>query len=106
MRILWWVGLALVAVVLILFAISNRETVSLGFWLLPGGTIDLPLYLLVLGTLLVGFVVGELVGWSGNWRWRSEARRSRTRIAALERELAAERARPVVAAASTELMKP
>jgi lipopolysaccharide assembly protein A len=92
MKYLWWVVLALVAVVLILFAVSNRETVSLSLWLLPGAAIELPLYLLVLGTLLVGFVVGELTGWIGGWRWRREARRSRDRIAMLEREIEAGRA--------------
>jgi uncharacterized integral membrane protein len=95
MRILWWIVLALAAVVLILFAVSNRETVSVGFWLLPGAVIELPLYLLILGTLVFGFVIGEFVAWVGGWRWRREARRSRDRIAVLERELEAERAQGV-----------
>ena len=92
MRFLWWIVFTLAAVVLVLFAVSNRQTVSLGFWLLPGAGVQMPLYLLVLGTLIVGFVIGELVAWTGGWRWRREARRSRDRIAALERELEAERA--------------
>ena len=86
MRFLWWIALALVAVILILFAISNREPVSVGLWPLPA-LVELPLYLVLLGTLLVGFLVGELSGWIGGWRWRREARRSRERIAMLEREL-------------------
>ena len=69
----------------------DRETVSVSFWLLPGAAIEMPLYLVVLGTLIIGFLVGEVVAWVGNWRWRREARRSRERIAVLERELAAER---------------
>jgi uncharacterized integral membrane protein len=89
MKLLFWIVLALVALILMLFAVSNRETVSLGLWLLPGAAIELPLYLLVLGTLIVGFVVGELVG---SWRWRREARRGRQRIAMLERELEAAQA--------------
>jgi uncharacterized integral membrane protein len=92
MRFLFWIVLALVALILILFAVSNRETVSLSFWLLPGAAVQLPLYLLVLGTLVFGFVVGELVGWIGGWRWRREARRGRERIAMLERELEAAQA--------------
>jgi putative membrane protein len=96
MKLLWWIVLAIVAVVLILFAVSNRQTVSLSLWLLPGAAIELPLYLLVLGTLLVGFVVGELTGWIGGWRWRREARRGRERIAMLEREIEAERTQRAV----------
>jgi uncharacterized integral membrane protein len=92
MKFLWWIVLATVAVVLILFAISNRETVSVGLWPLSGSAIQLPLYLVLLGTLLLGFIVGELTGWVGGWRWRREARRGRERIAMLEREIEAERA--------------
>ncbi|HWD58557.1 MAG TPA: LapA family protein [Stellaceae bacterium] len=97
MKFFWWVLLAVAAVLLILFAVSNRESVSVGLWPLPDA-IELPLYLVVLVTLIVGFFAGELVAWIGGRRWRSEAKRSRNRIATLERELDAERARPVVAA--------
>ena len=104
MKFFWWGVLALGALVLILFAVSNRQSVSVELWPLPA-LVELPLYLVVLGTLLVGFFAGELVAWVRNWRWRREARRSRDRIAALERELDAARAPhvtpgvPIVAAA-------
>jgi len=103
MKLLWWIVLALVALVLIFFAIANRQTVSLGFWLLPGAAIELPLYLLVLGTLVIGFFAGQFVTWVGGWRWRREARRSRERIVMLERELEAarvQRAEPRVSVAA------
>ena len=95
MRFLWWTGLALAALLLILFAVTNRQTVTVGLWPLPYFA-ELPLYLVVLVTLIVGFFFGEVVAWIGAWHWRREARRSRERIAELERELEAERARPVV----------
>ena len=98
MRFLWWAGLALVAVVLVLFAVSNREGVSVGLWPLPV-LVQLPLYLVVLGTLIVGFFFGQLATWIGGWHWRREARRGRDRIATLERELAAARAEPPALAA-------
>jgi uncharacterized integral membrane protein len=91
MKIVWWIVLALAALLLILFAVSNRETVSVGLWPLPA-LVELPLYLVVLGTLIIGFFVGELVAWISAGRWRREARRSRERIAALQSELEAERA--------------
>jgi lipopolysaccharide assembly protein A len=96
MKYLWWATLVLVAVVVILFAISNRETISIGLWPLPV-QLELPLYLLILGTLLFGFVVGEVTGRIGSWRFRREARRGRERIAVLERELETERAQRGVA---------
>ena len=99
MKFFWWLILALVALVLVLFAVSNREAVSVALWPLPA-TIELPLYLVVLGMLIIGFLSGQLVTWIGGWRWRREARRSRERIARLERELDAARAEahPPVAA--------
>jgi len=90
MKFLWWIVLALAALLLILFAVSNRETVSVGLWPLPA-FVELPLYLVVLGMLILGFILGELVAWIGGSRWRREARRSRRRITTLERELDAER---------------
>ncbi|HTZ34653.1 MAG TPA: lipopolysaccharide assembly protein LapA domain-containing protein [Stellaceae bacterium] len=92
MKFFGWLVLALAALAVTLFAVSNRESVSLGLWPLPS-VIDLPLYLVVLGGLVLGFVVGELAGWLGARRWRREARRARARIAALEGDLAAARAR-------------
>jgi putative membrane protein len=106
MKYLWWIVLAVVAVALILFAVSNRETVSLSLWLLPGAAIELPLYLLVLATLLVGFVIGDLTGWIGGWRWRREARRGRERIAMLEREIESERAQRAAARAPLVAIPP
>jgi lipopolysaccharide assembly protein A len=95
MKWLWWIVFALVALILILFAASNREMVSVGLWPLPD-SLQLPLYLVVLGTLIVGFFSGQLVTWVAGWHWRREARRSRDRIAALERELEADRAQRAV----------
>jgi len=94
MKFFSWIVLAIVAVVLILFAVSNREAVSVGLWPLPA-LVELPLYLVLLATLLVGFIVGELAAWVRGWRWRREARRGRERIAALEREIDAQRAQRV-----------
>jgi uncharacterized integral membrane protein len=91
MRAVFWLVVAPIAALLALFAISNREMVSLGLWPLPF-LIDLPLYLLVLAALLLGFVIGEFAAWLSGWRWRREARRCARRVAALERELAATQA--------------
>jgi uncharacterized integral membrane protein len=93
MKLLSWLILALVALVLILFAASNRESVSIALWPFPDA-VELPLYLVLLGVLVFGFIAGELVGWIRSWRWKREARRGRERIALLERQLEDERAKP------------
>ena len=77
--------------VLVLFALSNRETVSLTLWPLPF-LVDLPLYLVFFLSLLLGFLIGASTAWIAGSRVRRELRRRRRRIEALERELAATQA--------------
>ncbi len=89
MKTLRWVLIGLVALALIIFAVANRDNVSLTLWPLPLA-LDAPLYLVVLLTLLVGFLLGELVAWMNGHRWRREARRSAKRADELERQLAAQ----------------
>jgi lipopolysaccharide assembly protein A len=101
-RILYRALLLLVAIVLILFAVSNRETTSLALWPLPF-LVDLPLYLLFFLSLLIGGVVGAAMAWFAGRRDRRELRRRRRRIEALERELAATQAQ---LEAPTEMSRP
>ena len=80
------------AILLILFAVSNRETVSLELWPLPF-LVDLPLYLLFFLSLLVGAVIGASAARITGRGTRRELRRHRRRSEALERELAATHSR-------------
>jgi uncharacterized integral membrane protein len=91
MRLLYWVVFALAGLVLALFAASNRETVALALWPLSFA-LQLPLYLAILLTFLVGFVCGALAAWVGGRHWRREARQRRRGMTALEHELAATQA--------------
>jgi uncharacterized integral membrane protein len=86
MRFLFRLAMLVVAIVLTVFAVSNRGTIALGLWPLPD-LVELPLYLVILGCLLVGFLAGELAAWMSGRHWRREVRRSARRIAVLEREL-------------------
>ena len=97
MKLLFWILVALVAVVLALFAVSNRLSVALGLWPLPF-VIELPLYLAILGALLIGFFGGALAACIVGRRRRREYRQRGRRIAVLERELAAREAQPAGAA--------
>jgi uncharacterized integral membrane protein len=91
MKFLFWIFVLIVAIVLALFAISNRETVALGFWPAPF-LVELPLYVAVLVALLLGFLIGEFAAWLAGRRRRREARRRSRRIALLEGELLATQA--------------
>ena len=91
MKILFWIFVLLVALVLALFAVSNRESVALGLWPVPF-LVEIPLYVAMLAALAVGFVIGEFAAWIAGRRRRREARRRRRHIASLEGELRATQA--------------
>ena len=91
MKLLFWIVVLVLAIVLGSFAASNRQSVALGLWPLPV-VAELPLYIAMLGGLLVGMLLGAVATWAAGGRRRREARRRARRIAALERELAATRA--------------
>src|SRR5712691_5461844 len=99
MKLLFWIVVALVAAVLALFAMFNREAVALGLWPLPF-ELDLPLYLAILLALLIGFVSGVLAAWIAGRSRRRENRRRGRRIVTLERELGEMQAQPSGARAS------
>jgi len=90
-RILYRAAVIAGALILVLFAVSNRETVSLTLWPLPF-LVDLPVYLPLFLSLLLGFLIGACAAWIAGGRVRRELRRRRRRIEALERELAATQA--------------
>jgi uncharacterized integral membrane protein len=75
------------ALILVVFAVANRAPVSLTFWPLPVA-IEAPTYLVILLTLLAGFLIGQLVAWINGHHWRRKARAHGRRVEALERELA------------------
>ena len=86
MKLIFWFCVIVVAVALACFAVANRDVVSLGFWPVPFA-LDVPLYLAVLGAVVLGFLFGAVAAWSAGGRRRREMRQRARRIAALEREL-------------------
>jgi uncharacterized integral membrane protein len=91
MTLLFWTCIALLGAALALFAGSNRGTVALAWW--PFGfVVELPLYLALLGAVVLGGLTGAALAWHAGRSRRREARRRGRRITALERELAATQA--------------
>ena len=88
MRILSRAVFLVLAISLILFAVSNREAVSVEFWPLPF-LADVPLYLLCFLSLVIGALIGAASAWMAGHHNRRELRARRRRIGALERELMA-----------------
>ena len=70
----------------VVFAVANRGAVLVSLW--PFGIdIGLPLFLLVLGALAVGLVIGAFLTWVRLIAWKHRARARERRIAELEARL-------------------
>lgn len=94
----WLVSLPLLAI-LVIFVLQNRERVSISFWPFDLG-IELPVSILTLGVLLIGFLGGALAGGFALFAARREARKYKREAAALGDKLKAEQAVSVAVPAS------
>ncbi len=74
---------------LVLFTLSNRNAIELFFWPLPG-SLDIPLYLLGIGMLVCGFLIGLLTSWvtNGHRRKRSNALKRNARSLEVQLKMA------------------
>ncbi|HEY5208462.1 MAG TPA: LapA family protein [Stellaceae bacterium] len=86
MRFVYWFITALIALVVVVFAVSNRAAVGLSFFPLPA-EIQAPLYLVVIVALVVGFLVGALTAWINGGKRRREARDLRRRLDRVQHDL-------------------
>ena len=79
------------AIVLIVFAVANRElvTVSLDPFesVPPAWSVRVPLFVLIFGFLIGGVVLGGFAAWLRQSRHRRASRDLRAEIAALRREI-------------------
>ena len=75
-----------VTALVVLFAVSNRHLVDVRFWPLPGA-LDLPLYVIGLVTMVVGFLMGGVIAWISGGESRQRARIAERDARGLETKL-------------------
>jgi uncharacterized integral membrane protein len=87
-KLVSWIIMLPVALVVIAFAVSNRDAVTVALWPFPG-SVAAPLYAFVLAAVAVGFIGGGAVAWLSGGRARRQtrlnARRAETAEDALSR---------------------
>ena len=71
----------------VLFAVSNRHFVDIALWPFSGG-LSMPVYLVTLLALLLGFALGAVAMWLSAGRLRRRARRAERKAKSLRRDLA------------------
>ena len=88
MKLIGRLVLGLIAIVVVTFALANRGPVTLSLWPFAED-VTLPIYMAVLGALVLGLVAGGAVSWLPKYRLRRHARSAERRAASLERAVAA-----------------
>jgi uncharacterized integral membrane protein len=94
-----------VLIVLVVFALSNRQVVQLGLW--PTDImIDLPLSITVLIAAGLFFIAGALMTWGASVAMRGRARRAERTVRQLEAEVQALKSRRSVRGSAMALPPP
>lgn len=96
MRYISWIITLPIAVLAVLFAISNTETVELRLWPLEGSLSTFGFLAVYVG-LVVGFLLGGFVAWLSGARSRRRARRQAAQLAVLTDEVRRHRERQAAA---------
>ena len=86
-KLIAWLIFIPLAFTVAFFAIANRQNVTIDLWPLPFA-ITLPLFIVVLSTVIFGFLVGALIHWIIAGRLRLRAARAERRVDVAQRELA------------------
>jgi len=86
-----------IAVVVVAFAVANRQAVTISFdpfsATSPAYAMTMPLFVLLFIILIIGVIVGGLAAWLGQGAWRRTARKLSADMHALHDEIEALRRR-------------
>ncbi len=88
MGLIRWIFGLLIALILVAFAVFNRNSVSLT-WSPVHAPLELPLYMIGLVLMAIGFFTGTLMTWMNMSKVRQDRRRQKKQIKILEKELEA-----------------
>ena len=86
-RILSWIVAAPIVILVLWFALSNLNAITLRLWPLPFD-LTIPIAFLTLSQLFICFLLGAIVTWIGDRHRRRETRLLNKRVAELEQSLA------------------
>ena len=86
MKIVSWLITVILLLAALCFALNNRQSITVSLW--PFGVeMVAPRYLLTLGTLFLGLLLGAVIGWISHLPHRMETMRMRRAIADLREKV-------------------
>ena len=90
-KIVTWIVVLPPVVILVAFAVANRQTVTVSFdpfsSSAPAYSLTLPLFAVIFVVLILGVIVGGFAAWLVQGKWRRRARKSEAELRALHQEV-------------------
>jgi uncharacterized integral membrane protein len=111
-KVLAWIVLVPIAVLALIFAVANRQLVTISVDPFsvenPAYAVQVPAFLVIFISLIVGVILGGTAVWFGKLRWQMAAHRAEKELARLrtERAEAEERMRAAAYSPSRSLIPP
>ena len=91
-KLIVWLVLVPLAIVILMFAVANRQLVTISFDPFsatdPAMAVTLPLFVLIFILVVIGVLIGGVAAWIRQSRYRRAARALEADVAGLRRELA------------------
>jgi hypothetical protein len=99
-----------IAVVIVMFAVANREIITVSFdpfnSAQPAFAFKLPLFALIFVLVGLGVLIGGIAAWLKQHKWRARARRAEADVRRLRTELDTERSLAVAPPAPRDVSPP
>ena len=90
-KLVFWLVLVPLAIIILMFAIANREMVTVSFdpfnAAQPAASITVPLFVLIFILVILGVIIGGVASWLRQSEYRRAARRRDSDVSALRREI-------------------
>jgi len=92
-KLFFWIVLLPLAAVIVVFSINNRTEVVLDLWPLGVMSAPVPVFAVMLVSIVAGFLAGGVAAWNSAGRTRRRARAEARRADQAERDLASAQTR-------------
>lgn len=90
-KIAFWLILVPLAILILMFAVANREIVTISFdpfsETAPAAAVRVPLFVLIFVLVIVGVIIGGVAAWLRQSGYRRAARSRDADVTALRREI-------------------
>ena len=90
-KLVFWLVLVPLAIVILMFAVANREIVTVSFdpfsSTRPAASVSVPLFVLIFALVILGVIIGGIAAWLRQGKHRRAARVHHSNVVALRREI-------------------